>query len=99
MKLPNWNVLKLHYPAQPAGAVFKTVGGKVEQNYDIRVFRNACATRISKALNGAGGSHLIPYFKAIGPNGKLESQVSSGKNKKWYIFRVKMLVRHLTSKY
>lgn len=67
--------------------------------YDIGVFSNACATRISKALNGAGGIHLIPYFKAIGPNGKLESQVSSGKNKNWYIFRVKMLVKHLTTRY
>jgi hypothetical protein len=52
-----------------------------------------------KALNGAGGIHLIPYFKAIGPNGKLEPQVSSGTNKNWYIFRVKMLVKHLTSRY
>ncbi len=33
------------------------------------------------------------------PNGKLEAQVSSGKNKLWYIFRVKMLVKHLKSKY
>lgn len=99
MKLPNWHVLKMHYPAKGAGAVFKSVGGKVELNYDIGVFSNACATRVSKALNDAGGVHLIPYFKAIGPKGKLEPQVSSGKNKKWYIFRVKMLIKHLTSTY
>ena len=99
MKLPKWYVLKIHYPVKGAGAVFKEVGGKVELNYNIRVFSNACATRVSKALNGAGGVHFIPYFKAIGPNGKLEPQVSSGKNKKWYIFRVKMLNKHLTSKY
>lgn len=99
MKLPKWDVLKIHYPAFEAGTVFKNIGGKVELNYDIRVFKNACATRVSKALNGAGGVHLIPFFKAIGPNGKLEAQVSSGKNKNWYIFRVKMLVQHLTSRY
>jgi hypothetical protein len=99
MNLPKWDVLKINYPALDAGAVFKNIGGKVELNYDIGVFSNACATRVSKALNGAGGVHLIPFFKAIGPNGKLEAQVSSGKNKNWYIFRVKMLVQHLTSKY
>ena len=41
----------MHYPAKGAGAVFKSVGGKVELNYDIGVFSNACATRVSKALN------------------------------------------------
>jgi hypothetical protein len=99
MKLPTYNVLKLHFPAQRAEIVFKSIGGKVEQNYNIGVFSNACATRISKALNGAGGAHAIPYFKAKGPNGKIEAQVSSGKNKKWYIFRVKILIDYLKSKY
>jgi len=99
MELPKLNVLKTHYPAIEAGPAFKSIGGKVELNYDIGVFSNACATRVSKSLNGAGGLHLIPYFKDLGPNGKLEPQVSSGKNKQWYIFRVKMLVKHLKSKY
>ncbi len=99
MKLPKWETLKLHYPAKEAGAVFTSIGGKVELNYDLGVFNNACATRVSKALNGCGGAHRIPYIKAIGPNGKLEPQVSSGKNKNWYIFRVKVLVKHLTLKY
>ncbi len=99
MKLPKWDFLKMHYPAQEAGTVFKNIGGKVELNYDIRVFNNACATRVSKALNGVGGAHRIPFFKEISPNGKMEAQVSSGKNKNWYIFRVKILAKHLTSKY
>lgn len=99
MKLPKWNVLKTLYPALDAGTVFKDIGGKVELNYDIGVFSNACATRVSKALNGAGSVHSIPFFKEIGPNGKLEAQVSSGKNRNWYIFRVKMLMKHLISKY
>jgi len=91
MKLPKWESLKTHYPALDAGVVFKGIGGKVELNYGIRVFKNACAIRVSKALNGSGGAHLIPYFKAVGPTGELEPQVSSGKNGQWYIFRVKML--------
>jgi hypothetical protein len=99
MKLPKWNALKVHYPALDASVVFKNIGGKVELNYDIGVFSNACATRVSKAFNGVGGIHSIPFFQDIGPNGKLEAQVSSGKDMNWYIFRVRMLVKHLTSRY
>ena len=99
MKLPKWDGLKINYPALDAETVFKAIGGKVELNYDIGVFNNACATRVSKSLNSAGGAHLIPFFKDISPNGKVEAQVSSGKNRKWHIFRVKMLVKHLTLKY
>ncbi len=73
MKLPKWAFLKMHYPALEAGAVFKDIGGKVELNYDIGVFSNACAIRVSKTLNRNGGAHLIPYFKDIGPSGKLEA--------------------------
>lgn len=92
MGLPTWNVLKTHYPAYDAGTIFQKIGGKVELNYDIRVFNNACAIRVSKALNGSGGTHVIPFFKDIGPSGKREPQTSSGKNKK-------MLVKHLKSRY
>ncbi len=98
-QLPSWDALKTHYPNVDAGTVFTDIGGKVGLNYDMGVFKNACATRVSKALNGVGGVHSIPFFKAIGPNGKHEAQVSSGRHRQWYIFRVKMLVRHLTAKY
>lgn len=98
-KLPKWSVLKSFYPALEAELVFKQIGGKVELNYDIGVFSNACATRVSRALNGSGGMHLIPYIKDIGPTGKMESQVSSGRTKQWHIFRVKILVKYLTRKY
>lgn len=81
MKLPKWAVLKTHYPANAAATVFKDIGGKVALNHDIGVFNNACSTRVSKALNGASGVHLIPYFKDIGPSGKIEPQVSSGKTR------------------
>ncbi|MGD8908947.1 MAG: hypothetical protein PVI92_06320 [Chromatiales bacterium] len=78
MKLPKWNALKVHYPALDASTVFKNIGGKVELNHDIGVFSNACATRVSKALNGIGGVHSIPYFQDIGPNGKLARMFHPG---------------------
>lgn len=99
MELPKWEVLQNNYPNLEAERVFKNIGGKVEYNYDIGVFSNACATRVSRALNGASGVHLIKFFKDIGPTGKMEAQVSSGKNGLWHIFRVKMLVKYLKSKY
>ena len=99
MKLPKWETLKLQYPNFDAEVVFKQIGGKVELNYDIGVFNNACATRISSALNKSGGVHVIPFIKDIGPDGKIESQVSSGKNGLWHIFRVRILVKHLTERY
>lgn len=95
MKMPKWNLLKQYYPAHDAGVVFKSIGDKVELNYDLGIFNNACATRVSRALNKIGGVHSIPYIKDFSPNGKLESQVSSGPQKKWYIFRVKMLKKFL----
>lgn len=98
-KLPSWGTLKAYYPALPASTVFKQIGGKVELNHDIGVFDNACAIRVSKALNDSGSVYKIPFFKALGDNGKFEAQVSSGKNKNWYIFRVKMLIKHLSENY
>ncbi|GLQ71506.1 type VI secretion system amidase effector protein Tae4 [Vibrio penaeicida] len=99
MQLPNWETLNRNFPNLPAATVFTQIGGKVALNYEIGVFKNACATRISKALNGSGGRHKIPYYKAVGPNGRMEAQVSSGKNKNWHIFRVKILIKYLTEKY
>ncbi|MGX9728030.1 MAG: type VI secretion system amidase effector protein Tae4 [Candidatus Electronema sp. VV] len=99
MKLPPWSILQTHFPAKPAGDVFQAIGGKVFYNYQIGVFSNACSTRISAALNESGKEHAIPFFKDAGTTGKLQAQVSSGANKKWYIFRVKMLVKHLTERY
>lgn len=83
----------------PADQVFQAIGGKVLHNYQIGVFSNACSTRVSVALNASGKEHEIPFFKDSGVTGKPEAQVSSGANKKWYIFRVKMLVKHLTERY
>jgi len=99
MPLPKWETLKAHFPALPAGEVFQAIGGKVLYNYQIGVFSNACSTRVSAALNESGKEHEIPFFRAEWPKGKMQAQVSSGANKKWYIFRVKMLVRYLAKRY
>jgi hypothetical protein len=99
MSLPDWNILKANFPAKPAGDVFQAIGGKVLHNYQIGVFSNACSTRVSAALNESGKIHEIPFFKDTGITGTPQAQVSSGANKKWYIFRVKMLIKYLTQRY
>jgi hypothetical protein len=63
------------------------------------VFNNACAVRIFCALNNSGGIHAIPFVEEVGPDGKSEPQVSSGQDKSWYIFRVRVLVKYLAGRY
>ena len=60
--------------------------GKVKLNYDIGVFNNACATRVSKALNFSLGNHEIPFFKTKNSDGNDVVQVSSGGKKDFGIF-------------
>jgi len=98
-KLPAWSELLKNFPNREAKDVFTEIGGKVKLNYDIGVFKNACATRISKALNYSLGEHEIPYFKTRNSSGEDVVQVSSGGKKLWYIFRVKALVEYLTETY
>ncbi|XOF35179.1 MAG: type VI secretion system amidase effector protein Tae4 [Candidatus Electrothrix sp. YB6] len=109
MKLPKWEALITHFPNKPAKDVFTEIGGKVQLNYEIGVFTNACATRISQALNFSGEDHLIPYYTTTDKAGKKTTQVSSGekssvqqdgnRTKKWYIFRVRVLLQYLEGKY
>lgn len=98
-KLPQWNVLLSNFPNKPAGDVFTEIGGKVKLNYDIGVFNNACATRISKSLNYSGEMHKIPFYKTIDTNGNDVVQVSSGGKKFWYIYRVKIINKYLKETY
>ncbi|WP_418986686.1 type VI secretion system amidase effector protein Tae4 [Bacteroides heparinolyticus] len=60
-------------PAQ----VGKLIGGKVEVNINANIFKNACAIRLSYAFNYSGL-----------PIGRYDGNVSSGKDKKWYLYRV-----------
>lgn len=70
--------------------VGKVSGGKVEININMPRggFRNACPIRLSYALNEAG-------VKIPGPSKGYK--VSSGKNGRWYIYRVDDMVRYLRS--
>ncbi len=77
-KSPKWDELLKNYPNKDAKTIFTDIGGKVKLNYDIGVFKNACATRVSKALNFSPGLHDIPYFKTKNSNGNDIVQVSSG---------------------
>lgn len=98
-KLPVWSELLKHFPNKDAGDVFTEIGGKVQFNYDIGVFSNACATRVSRSLNFSQGDHNIHFFKTKDSDGKDVVQVSSGGKKRWYIYRVKALIHYLTQTY
>lgn len=99
MKLPPWDILQTKFPAKSAEEVFQEIGGRVFYNYQIGVFKNACSIRVSVALNESGKEHELPFFRAEWPQGRMQAQVSSGANRKWYIFRVRMLIKYLTEKY
>lgn len=97
--LPRWTSLLKNFPNKSAPEVFSEIGGKVQLNYEIGVFSNACAIRISKALNFSGDDHRIPFFKTPDSNGNDVVQVSSGGTGNWYIYRVKILAKYLAEKY
>ncbi|WP_276785232.1 type VI secretion system amidase effector protein Tae4 [Thalassolituus oleivorans] len=98
-KLPQWNSLIDNFPNKPAEDVFTEIGGKVKLNYDIGVFSNACATRISRTLNLSGKDHEIPFYKTKDSNDNDVIQVSSGGRKLWYIYRVKVITQYLKETY
>lgn len=61
--------------------VGSTIGGKVQQNINAGIFKNTCAIRLSYAFNYSG----IPISK-------LDGAVSSGGDKKWYLYRVSDMI-------
>ena len=61
----------------PTSAVGKLIGGKVEENIKAGFFTNACAIRLSYAFNYSGM-----------PISRYDGATSSGKDKKWYLYRV-----------
>jgi len=69
------------------------IGGKVNHNINNLTpeqgrFENACAIRMSYALNKAGSK--IPYIRG---------KTISGKNANWYIYTVLNLKKHLLETY
>ena len=68
--------------------VGEKIGGKVKLNIKNGTFQNACAIRMSYAFNKSG--------KLISKN---DGAVSSGEDKKWYLYRVKDFINFLKSNY
>ena len=68
--------------------VGEKIGGKVGLNIKNGTFQNACAIRMSYAFNKSG--------KLIS---KTDGAVSSGEDKKWYLYRVKDFINFLKSNY
>ena len=68
--------------------VGKKIGGKVGLNIKNGTFQNACAIRMSYAFNKSG--------KLISKN---DGAVSSGEDKKWYLYRVKDFINFLKANY
>ena len=61
----------------PPSQVGSVIGGKVEANIKANIFQNACAIRLSYAFNYSGL-----------PISQYDGKVSSGRDKKWYLYRV-----------
>lgn len=62
----------------------EVVGGKLEQNFDSKIFINGCASRISYVLQQAG--YKIPI---------IPGQTVSGKNEEQYIYRLSELEKFI----
>lgn len=70
--------------------VGKIIGGKVEVNINNHVFNNACALRMSYALNRAG---------IMIPRNESRWKTSSGADKNWYIYRVNDMVKFINDRF
>lgn len=90
--LPDDNTLSANYADVAnlnAEQVCALIGGMVLYNYTNNPnYRNACALRLSYALNKSG--HKIPYT---------EDQTSSGSDGMYYFYRVTNLVEYLNNTY
>lgn len=65
------------------------IGGKVKSNIEKGIFQNACPIRMSYVLNYTGIS--IPANSGYA--------AVSGKDKKWYIYRVNDMIRFLEERF
>ena len=85
-----WGSFKSVYADGKVTSVGNKIGGKVKQNIDLGVtdptlgFTNACALRMSYALNYSGMSIPRGNWKTV-----------SGADNKWYIYRVKDLLTYI----
>lgn len=99
-ELPNYNSIsdKFSVVAQMSSPdVYKLIGGKVYENYlsNPEAFANACALRLSYALNMSGED-----FKILFSEGKTGSGDADGNGiKEWYYYRVTDMVDYLNANY
>jgi hypothetical protein len=77
--------MEKNYPKGAVDEVLDEIGGKVKANN----FENTCSIRMSRALNYSGVK-----IDKIKPN-----LTVTGKDGKWYIYRVKVMIKYLTSKF
>lgn len=86
IELPSYSLLEQNYPNfDTKEEVYDLIGGKVKQNK----FENSCVIRVSRALNYAGQ----PIKKSASAN------VVSGKDKKWYAYRVSEFIHYMSAEY
>ena len=84
--LPSFAKMMQSYPNfDSAAEVFSLIGGMVEANH----FSNSCVIRVSRALNYAGD----PVRLGRG------AHVVSGKDQKWYAYRVAEFVTYMKNEY
>jgi len=89
-----WTHFKKVYGKGNIASVGDLIGGKVKQNIDLGIkdpilgFTNACAIRMSYALNNSGVLIERGVWKTV-----------SGGNKKWYIYRVRDLLKYLKNSF
>ncbi|EMQ4855113.1 type VI secretion system amidase effector protein Tae4 [Morganella morganii] len=76
------NFSKINVSVKEVGS---KIGGKVQYNIDKGIFENACAIRMSYALNYSGTN----------VNRSSRWATSSGNDKKWYIYKVVDLISFL----
>lgn len=89
-----WNNFRYIYGNGSVVSVGDKIGGKVEQNFDLGVtspqlgFTNACAVRMSYALNHSGVTIERGPWSTV-----------SGEQGKQYIFRVRDMLKFLRHKF
>lgn len=89
-----WGHFTIIYGDGKVTTVGNKIGGKVKQNIDLGVkeptlgFTNACTLRMSYSLNYSGTIVSRGTWKTV-----------SGSDKKWYIYRVRDLVKFLTQSF
>ncbi len=89
-----WKHFKKVYGKGEITSVGDLIGGKVKQNIDLGVkdsllgFTNACAIRMSYTLNYSGILIKRGKWKTV-----------SGSDTKWYIYRVRDLLKYLENSF